>query len=103
VMFERRFRVLLKGRRVRLRVEGSEEPALFGWYATRLVWASDEPGASRAAVARVGRDLKDRCTHSEERSKDDDQVPEIVAVTEVSRFQFADVKGFTFFPEPVDS
>jgi hypothetical protein len=102
-MFQRRFRVLLKGRRVRLRVEGSDDPALFGWYATRLVRASDEPGARRAALARVVSDLKDRCTHSEERPVDDYQVPEILAVTEVSRFQFADVKGFTFFPEPVDS
>jgi hypothetical protein len=102
-MLKKRFRVLLKGRRVRLRMEGSDKPALYGWYATRLVWAVDAEGARGAALDRVRSDLDSLGAIGDQGSAERHDVPEIIELAEVARFRLGDVKGFTFFPEPVDN
>jgi hypothetical protein len=103
LMLKKRFRVLLKGRRVLLRLEGSEHPSLFGYYATRVVSAADESAARGAALDRVRSDLDALGARSEQNASDGQHRPEILELTEVSRFRLGDIKGFTFFPEPIDN
>jgi hypothetical protein len=96
----RRFRVLLHGHNAFLRIEGDDKPALFGWYATRLVWAFTEADARRAALARVTSDLaaygalEDRSTLTGTSS-----ATVVEKIAETSRLRLGDIKGFTFYPE----
>src|SRR5262245_20583659 len=103
LMLKRRFQVLLEGRPIRLRLEGRDQAALFGWYATRLIWASDEEDARKAAIASVTEELKELGAEIEPGTPDTLRTPEIVQLVEVSRFRLRGTSGFTFYPGQTDA